>query len=54
MYDKLTATFVESGAVHRSNGEGQESDEPEFHDVREVWDGGTGGVTSGLYSPGVA
>ena len=43
MYDKLTATFVESGAAHRSNGKGQESNELELHDVREVWDGGQGG-----------
>jgi hypothetical protein len=36
---KLTATFVVGGAIHRSNGKGQESDESELHDAREGWDG---------------
>jgi hypothetical protein len=37
MHTMLTATFVVGGAVHGSNGEGQESDEPELHDAREDW-----------------
>ena len=49
----LTATFVESGAVHGSDGKGQESDEFELHDVCEDWDGVRRNVTSGFYSPGV-
>ena len=35
VYTTLTATFVESGAVHGSDGKGQESDEFELHDACE-------------------
>ena len=39
MCTTLTATFVESGAVHGSDGKGQESDELELHDGCEDWNG---------------
>ena len=41
MYTTLTATFVESGGVHGSDGKGQESDEFELHDVCEGWNEST-------------
>ena len=40
---ELTATFVVKCAVHRSNGEGQESDELELHGDCDEWDGGVEG-----------
>ena len=44
----LTATFVESSAIHGSDGKGQESDEFELHDACEDWDGSTEGADVGL------
>ena len=53
VYTALTATFVESGGVHGSDGKGQESDEFELHDVCEDWDGNMEELASSFYSPGV-
>ena len=48
MYTKLTTTFVMGGAIHGSNGKGQESDEFELHDVREGGDGSSEGCNTTL------
>ena len=48
LYIKPTTTLVERGAVHGSDGKGQESDEFELHDGCEDWDGSMEGCDVGL------
>ena len=48
MCTTLTATFVECGAVHGSDGKGQESDKFELHDGCEDWNESTERCDIGL------